>query len=140
MIEKMIDTLLFLQYNLERDCTLSLAKSDICLGKLYAAQNDSTKALKFFRKAYSARSMYLSRKRSPEIAECWLCVGKVYESFGEYENALTCYDEVLSIKCNLNHYHDILNSSETAIKPDPEILSLERQIKELEDKCYPDEE
>lgn len=134
----------------EADRILALTQSDICLGKLYAQQNDSTKALKLFRDTYHTRSQYYSTRRSSEIAECWLCVGKLYEQFGEYEKALSCYDEVLSIKTNsVNHvyknasivyWHPIDSFSETAISPDPEIFRLERHIKELEDKCYPDEE
>ena len=133
----------------ETDRTLALTQSDICMGKLYACQNDSTKALELFREAYRTRSQYYSVKRSPEIAECWLCVGKLYEQFGEYEKALTCYDEVYRIKAySINHVykngsivysHPIDYLSETAITPDPEILYLERHIKELEDKCYPDD-
>ncbi len=133
----------------ETDRTLALTQSDICMGKLYACQNDSTKALELFREAYQTRSQYYSVKRSPEIAECWLCVGKLYEQFGEYEKALTCYDEVYRIKAySINHVykngsivysHPIDYLSETAITPDPEILYLERHIKELEDKCYPDD-
>ena len=137
MLDKSLQIREKAEYNNGVSHDLAIANSDICYGKYYAAQADSTQALKYFRHAYSIRKDALGLSAS--VAECWLCVAKVCEDFGRLEDALDCYYEAINIILEADDgYTEWAVWKETAINPPKyETFSLMQHIKELEAKCLP---
>ena len=98
----------------------AIINSYINYGKYYAIQNDSTLALDYYRKAYHilGKPIIANEKRTI-VAECWECVGKVYEAYMDFNKAIICYDEAYTIRSH-NGIHN------------RDVIVLERHIKDLE--------